>query len=335
MTTGKTHILVTGGAGFIGSALVGRLLEQNYSVIVLDNLSTGRIDNVEKYMGNNRYRFVRGDVRNSGLVRFLASDCTAIAHLAGCVGVLRNLSNYTESLRTHFEGTVNVCDSAAAFGCGVLYCSTSEVYGNSLLMKEGQGELPTGGSNNRWNYALGKSLGEALVQSYCIESNIAGVIVRPFNIIGYGQPEESGMVVPRFVMAALRGEPITVYGDGTQRRCFLDIQEAACALSMLLGHITKYSGEIFNLAGNEVISIYELAQLVKIMTASNSPIVFREYNDVFPSGFHEIYQRNPITERLAMATGFIPKRGVAEIVSRFAEQVQRKELIYNFTESKT
>lgn len=308
--------LVTGGAGFIGSHLTEYLLDRGHEVLSFDNLSTGGLRNIADLRVHDGFRFVEGSVLDAALMDELAASSDTIFHLAAAVGVKTIVDDPLSGLRTNVRGTETVLDSAERHGARVLVASTSEVYGHNTsdaLMEE---DLRILGSplTSRWSYAEAKALDETLAYSYWRYRGVATVIVRPFNIVGPRQTGRYGMVIPRFVSQALRGEPLTVHGDGTQTRCFCHVSEVVSAFVDLIEHPQGH-GKVFNLGRAEEISIIELAKRVIEQTASSSSIRFVPYTEAYPDGFEDMRRRVPNVSRARELIGFDPQLGLDEILS--------------------
>jgi UDP-glucose 4-epimerase len=301
-------VLVTGGAGFIGSHLTERLLARGDSVVVLDDLSTGRRENLSGCDGHSALELRVGSVLDQPLVAELAAGCDAIVHLAAAVGVRLIVERPVHTIETNVHGTESVLRAAAPDGRRVLLASTSEVYGKSsrLPFREDDDLALGPTSHSRWAYACSKALDELLALAYWREKRVPTTICRFFNTVGPRQTGRYGMVLPRFVSQALAGDPITVYGDGRQTRCFGHVADAVEAVLRLLDSEAAV-GAVFNVGNDEEISIGELAERVRAATGSASQIVHVPYSEAYGEGFEDMQRRVPDCSRLAAVTGFKPR----------------------------
>ncbi len=319
------RFLVTGGAGFIGSHLAERLLKQNHEVYVLDDLSTGDLDNVRHLENNPRFHMKVGTVLDPETLRPLVDWSDVIYHLAASVGVNYVINNPLQSLTTNIRGTELLLELANKKKKRVLLASTSEVAGKkngSATFSEDDDRLLGPTTVTRWIYSTSKAVGEMLGLAYWREKKLPVIMVRFFNVIGPRQSAEYGMVVPRFIKQALLGHPITVYNDGEQRRCFTDIEDALDGLTALMEH-DHAPGEIFNLGGNHEtneICIKGLAEKIKKLTESDSPIEFVPYDKAFAKGSYEdLNYRIPDLTKIKSITGYDPKISLDSTLRRIIE----------------
>src|SRR5438067_1223834 len=308
--------LITGGAGFIGSHLAERLLDAGWEVFVLDDLSTGSERNVAHLRERRDFHLIVDSVLKSSVVNELVHRSDVVFHLAAAVGVRLIVEEPVHTLVTNIQGTEEVLDHCHRFGKRVLIASTSEVYGDrrepEALGEESKRMYgPT--TARRWAYAESKALDEFLTLAYHQERGLDCVIVRLFNTVGPRQSGQYGMVIPRFVAAALAGETIEIHGDGTQTRCFCHVQDTIRALAGLMDADT--SGEIFNVGSTERVSIEELAQRVIALTGSSSEIVYVPYDEVYGQGIEDMLHRQPAIEKVTSAIGWQPTRSLEEILS--------------------
>jgi UDP-glucose 4-epimerase len=310
-----TH-LITGGAGFIGSHLAEYLLQRGDSVIVIDNLSTGRYKNIEHLEGRNGFQCFVEDIRHEPLIDELIRRSDRVYHLAASVGVRLIMENPTEALINNIVGTERVLRSASRYRKPVLITSTSEVYGKSKKESFSETDDRIMGPTDkcRWGYANSKATDEFLAMGYYQQTRLPVVIVRLFNTVGPRQTGQYGMVIPNFVSQALRGLPITVHGDGQQTRCFGHVLDVVPALVELLNRPAAY-GKVFNLGSNREISIRQLAETVIRMTGSKSEIVHIPYDQAYPPGFEDMQRRVPDISRAASLIGFRPSRTLEDILS--------------------
>jgi UDP-glucose 4-epimerase len=299
--------LITGGAGFIGSHLAERLLAEGHHVTVIDNLATGSLDNLRHLLDHPRFDLVPESVLNDGLVEYLTRHCDRVYHLAAAVGVRWIIDHPLLSLRTNIRATEIVLEQASRFEKPVLIASTSEVYGknDSGPLSEDDDSIIGSTQIRRWLYANSKATDEFLALAYHRERGLPVVIVRFFNTIGPRQTGQYGMVVPRFVQQALRGEALTVYGDGQQTRCFTDVRDTVEAMTRLM-ETPAAVGEVFNIGNPQEITIEELARRVIQATESRSPIRYVPYETVYEGGFEDMRRRVPEVSKLRRVTGFAP-----------------------------
>jgi UDP-glucose 4-epimerase len=310
-----TTYLVTGGSGFIGSHLVELLLACGDTVTVLDNVSTGRLTNLDPVIGHPGLRFVQGSVLDELVVDELVHESDVVVHLAAAVGVKLIVDQPLRSLITNLRGTEVIIEAAHRYRRKILLASTSEVYG-----KNGTGPLHEDSDRvlgpptvARWAYSTAKSVDEMLAHAYHKERDLPTVVVRLFNTVGPRQSPAYGMVIPRLVRQALAGKPLTVYGDGTQTRCFCHVADVIRALAGLLDRPDAV-GEVFNVGSNDEISIYELARRIVDMTGSISAIELIPYDRAYEAGFEDMYRRVPDTGKLFRLTGWTPKHDLDEIL---------------------
>ncbi|SNR53424.1 UDP-glucose 4-epimerase [Haloechinothrix alba] len=299
--------LVTGGAGFIGSHLVERLTHEGHHVIALDDASTGDWRNLDTVAGRSGVEFVSGSIMDADLMNRLVDSVDQVFHLAAAVGVRRILDDPIAGLRTNLRGTETVLDSALRTGTRVLVMSTSEVYGHNTAdsLHEDASRVLGSPLVTRWSYAAAKALDETIAYAYWRYQGLPTVIVRPFNIVGPRQTGHYGMVIPRFVDQALRGEQLTVHGDGSQTRCFCHVSEAVDAVMALAAH-PEAAGKAFNIGHPEEVSILELAQQVIALTGSSSTIRFVPYTEAYAEGFEDMHRRVPDITRARELVGFAP-----------------------------
>ena len=315
------NVLITGGAGFIGSHLADKLLERGHRVIALDNLSTGRHSNIEHLLGRTDFEFVLGSILNSDLVDDLMARSDAVFHLAAAVGVELIVQKPLESLATNIKGSEIVFEKAHKYGTKVLVTSTSEIYGKNTSDRLGEEDDRILGSplKSRWSYSEAKAIDEILAYTYWKEKGLETVIVRLFNTVGPRQTGSYGMVIPRFVSQAIRNEPITVYGDGSQTRCFCFVGDVIDALIDLLNHNEAY-GKVFNIGGTEEISMADLAQRVTDIADSSSKIKYVSYEEAYEEGFEDMQRRVPDITRVNNLIGFEPTVGLDEIIRLVVEE---------------
>ena len=315
-------ILITGGAGFIGSHLADRLLEMGEEVYVIDDLSSGSLRNVEHLQHNQRFRLVVDTILHEALMDELTSKCEHIYHMAAVVGVKQIMNRPVETLETNVKGTEIVLRSANQYKKKVLIASTSEVYGkvmdgnNCLLLSEDTDRLMGSTSKRRWAYACSKALDEFLALAYFEEKKLPVVIVRLFNTVGPRQTGQYGMVIPNFVQKALIDKPIVVHDDGSQSRTFIHISDAVEALIGLMAE-PRAVGQVVNVGTNEEIAIKELALMVKEMSGSESDIEYISYEKAYGPGFEDMKHRCPDIARIKELIGFQPKvdlRGIIQSV---------------------
>jgi UDP-glucose 4-epimerase len=308
--------LITGGAGFIGSHLADKLLARGDSVILLDDLSTGRYENISHLLGRPDAEFVLGSILNADLVDDLMSRADVVYHLAAAVGVKLIVERPLQSLTTNIRGSEIVMEKAHKHGTRILVTSTSEIYGKNTSDRLSEEDDRILGSplKSRWSYSEAKAIEEILAYTYWREKGLETVIVRLFNTVGPRQTGSYGMVIPRFVSQALRNEPITVYGTGEQTRCFCyvgDVVDGIVALSQDAGAF----GRVFNLGGVEEISMSDLANRIIELSGSTSKVDYIPYDVAYEEGFEDMQRRVPDTTRALNQVGFAPTVGLDEIIT--------------------
>jgi UDP-glucose 4-epimerase len=303
--------LITGGAGFIGSHLAESLLGDGWEVWALDDLSTGSKENVAPFAEQSGLHLVVESVLSPSVVSELVHKCDVVYHLAAVVGVQLIVEQPGHTLLTNIQGTENVLEYCAKFGKRVLVASSSEVYGDhpeEELLREDARRIYGPTTARRWAYADSKAIDEFLALAWHEERDLECVIARLFNTVGPRQSGQYGMVVPRFVQAALAGRPLEVHGDGTQTRCFCHVSDTVTALRGLMGS-QETTGDLFNVGSQERIAIRDLAERVRAKVGSASEIVFVPYEDVYPHGaIEEMFHREPSLEKISAAIGWTPTR---------------------------
>ena len=317
------RVLITGGAGFIGSHLADALLGEGHQVTVIDDLSTGSFDNIAHLKGRAGFRYTIDTVMNEPVLAELVDQCDVVYHLAAAVGVRLIVESPVRTLETNVHGTEVVLKAAAKKQRTVVVASTSEVYGKSdaVPFRE-DGDIALGPTiKHRWAYACSKALDEFLALAYWKEKRLPVIIVRFFNTVGPRQTGRYGMVVPNFVRQALAGEPITVFGDGTQTRCFTYVGDVVGALTAIVGHEEAH-GSVYNVGNTEEISIFHLAERVKGLTKSSSPIVRIPYDQAYESGFEDMPRRVPDLAKIRALIGYEPRVSLDEIL-RLVIEYQR------------
>jgi len=314
MKNGK-HILVTGGAGFIGAHLVERLLKDGKSVVILDDLSTGSRDNLRAVAQHKNFRFVQTKISAYAELPQLAAEAEFIFHLAATVGVELVVKSALHVLEASFNETQILLRAAAKASTPLLLTSTSEVYGKSAKSEFSEDDdlLIGPPGQSRWSYACSKLTDEFLALAYAREKNLPVTIARLFNTVGPRQTGRYGMVLPRFIAAAKANEPLKVFGDGAQSRCFCLVHDVVEALVRLQKNETA-RGEIFNIGGTEEISILELARLVVATLDSRSPIELIPYDQAYAPGFDDMRRRKPLVTKLERCVGFKPQTTLREII---------------------
>lgn len=322
------RFLITGGAGFIGSHLSERLLNRGDQVVLLDNLSTGSMENIRHLKSSERLAYHLDSIENRQLVAELVDDADVIVHLAAAVGVRLIVESPVRTIETNVNGTQLILEAAAKKRKLVLTASTSEVYGKSTQIPfHEEADLVLGPTTKgRWSYAASKALDEFLALSYWKEKKVPVIVVRFFNTVGPRQTGRYGMVLPNFVQQALDNAPISVYGDGKQSRCFCDVRDTVQALVKLID-CERAVGEVVNIGNTEEITIEALAQRVKQRTSSSSPIEFIPYDKAYEPGFEDMMRRVPCVDKLESITGFRPQTPLNEIIDRVASHMKQKESV--------
>jgi UDP-glucose 4-epimerase len=318
--------LITGGAGFIGSHLAERLLGNGDHVVLLDNLSTGSMENVRHLKGSDRLDYHLDGIENRQLLAELVDDAEIIVHLAAAVGVKLIVESPVHTIETNVNGTQLVLEAASKKKKLVLIASTSEVYGkNTNVPFHEDADVVLGATTKgRWSYAASKALDEFLALSYWKERKQPVIVVRFFNTVGPRQTGRYGMVLPNFVKQALSNAPIEVFGNGQQSRCFCDVRDTVEALLRLMP-LDRAVGEVINIGNTEEVSIENLAKLVKQRAGSSSPIQFIPYDKAYEPGFEDMMRRVPSIEKLHALTGFRPQTSLAEIIDRVSAYFRQKE----------
>jgi UDP-glucose 4-epimerase len=318
------NVLITGGAGFIGSHLAERLLKDGHEVVVIDNLSTGSLQNIEAFRSKPRFDFIEGDIRNSELIEAPAGQCDMIFHLAAAVGVNLIAEDPVHTIETNIGGTEVVLDVANKFGKKILIASSSEVYGKSEAAPFCEDDDIVLGSTtlSRWSYACSKAVDEFLGLAFYQQFGLGVVIARFFNTIGPRQTGRYGMVVPRFVEKALKNEPVVIYGTGRQSRCFCyvdDVVEAAISLMSC----EKAAGKVYNVGSDEEITIEALADKIIEMTGSKSKKEFISYEQAYGRPIEDMMRRVPSLERIKETVGWTPRRNLTEALRLIIDSFEK------------
>jgi len=311
--------LITGGAGFIGSHLTERLLDRGDRVVLLDNLSTGSIENIRHLKSSERMQYHLDNIENRQLLAELVDDADIVVHLAAAVGVKLIVESPVKTIETNVNGTQLILEAACKKRKLVLTASTSEVYGkNTNVPFHEDADLVLGPTTKgRWSYAASKALDEFLALSYWKEKKLPVIVARLFNTVGPRQTGRYGMVLPNFVKSALDNTTISVYGNGKQSRCFCDVRDTVEGLIRLMD-TDRSIGEVINVGNTEEITIEDLAQRVKERTGSSSPIEYVPYDKAYEPGFEDMMRRLPSVEKLQALTGFRPRISLDEIIDRVA-----------------
>lgn len=328
--------LITGGAGFIGSHLAEALLSRGHHVTVIDNLSTGRFENIQHLIDHPRFRFAIDTITNEVVMDRLVSECDVIFHLAAAVGVMLIVEKPVHTIETNVMGTEAVLKAALRYRAKVLIASTSEVYGkgNHIPFREDDDVVLGPTSRNRWAYAASKMVDEFLALAYHREKGLPVVVYRLFNTVGPRQTGRYGMVIPRFVQQALRGDTLEVYGDGQQSRCFLHVTDAVDAI-LALADCSEAVGEVFNIGSVEEITIDALArrildraqQITKKSENVSRQIKYVPYDQAYAIGFEDMRQRVPEVTKIAQYTGWKPKRSLEQILLDILEDTVKKSTV--------
>jgi UDP-glucose 4-epimerase len=317
--------LITGGAGFIGSHLAERLLEDGNKVVVIDNLSTGSLKNIEVFKDRSSFEFVKGDIRNAELIEPLVEKSDMIFHLAAAVGVKLIAEDPVHTIETNIGGTELVLDIANKFGTKVLIASSSEVYGKNEAVPFCEDDDIVLGSTSlsRWSYACSKAIDEFLGVAFYQQYGLEVVIGRFFNTVGPRQTGQYGMVVPRFVQSALNNEPLTIYGTGKQTRCFSYVGDLVDAIINLM-HCEQAAGKVYNIGSDEEISIEDLADKIIEMTSSKSKKQFIPIEVAYGRPIEDMMRRVPSLERIKEAIGWRPKTSLDETLRLVIESEKSK-----------
>jgi len=315
--------LVTGGAGFIGSHLCEYLINQGFEVIALDNLETGVRANLHNLANNSRFEFVEGSILDNEILQSLVEKVDYVFHLAAAVGVFNIVNNPLNSLLTNIRGTENIIEAAYSAGKPVFITSSSEVYGKNVSnsLKESDDRVLGSPVTLRWSYSEAKAIDESLAYAYFVEKQLETRIVRFFNTVGPRQLGAYGMVVPRFVKAALGNEPITIYGNGEQTRCFAhvyDVIDAVIAIAFAKNTI----GKVINIGNNFEISINDLARKIIAQTNSKSEIVYVSYHEAYGDGFEDMERRVPNIDLIKELVGWKPKRDLTTMIADISTEMK-------------
>jgi len=311
------HYLLTGGAGFIGSYLAEKLIARGDQVIVFDNLSTGSASNLSGI--KERIKFEHGNILDKAAIDKLVSESDYVVHLAAALGVLNIVNNPLESLRTNLQGSEVVLEACDKYRKPILIASTSEIYGknDTVPLNEEDDRIIGHPLKSRWSYSEAKAVDESLSYFYYLENKLPIRIVRFFNTVGPRQVGHYGMVVPRFVRAALKNEPLSVYGSGDQIRCFCHVDDAVRALLLVMDS-DKAVGEVFNVGNNQQVTIMELAKKVIELTGSSSTIEKIAYEKAYPEGFEDMQRRVPDVSKIKQVLGWTPEIYLDQIIKDIA-----------------
>ncbi|HHV36412.1 MAG TPA: NAD-dependent epimerase/dehydratase family protein [Candidatus Cloacimonetes bacterium] len=316
-------ILITGGAGFIGSHLAERLLNEGNYVTVIDDLSTGSLENIQSFKDHPKFEFHTGTILDKELMDKLISKCDQVYHLAAAVGVKYIIENPLLMLKTNINGTDNVLELCNKYKAKALIASTSEIYGKSdkVPFSEEDDRLLGSTHISRWGYSCSKAIDEFFALAFHREKRLPVVIVRLFNTVGPRQTGQYGMVLPKFIKAALLDQPLVVYGTGKQTRCFADVSDVVDGFIKLM-NTPECEGEIFNIGSTESISIEDLAKKVKEMCQSNSKIEYMSYEAAFEEGFEDMMNRKPDISKINKYIGYEPKLKLEDIINRMIENYE-------------
>lgn len=317
-----SKFLVTGGAGFIGSHLVDALVAGGHTVIVLDDLSTGRHDNLRQHAGSTSVEFVLGSILNEALVDDVVRRVDVVLHFAAAVGVNLIVERPLESLATNIRGSEIVLEKCHKYGRKALVASTSEIYGKNTsdALNEEDDRILGSPLKTRWSYSEAKAIEEVLAYAYYREKGLPTVIVRLFNTVGPRQVGNYGMVLPRLVDQALRNAPLTVYGTGQQTRCFCHVSDIVVAILGLV-NTSESEGKVFNVGSRSEISIQGLAEKIREITGSKSKIAHVPYDEAYEAGFEDMQRRRPDTGRIQALLGWQPQRGLDDIIGDVASDI--------------
>ena len=318
------RVLVTGGAGFIGSHLCERLIKDGHEVVALDNFSTGSSSNLDKLKDTKAFTLVEGSILDAPLLENLIGGIEFIFHLAAAVGVFNIVNNPLSSLLTNIRGTEFLLEIANKSKTPVFLTSSSEVYGKNISdsLKESDDRVLGSPTTLRWSYSEAKAIDESLAYAYFVEKQLPTRIVRFFNTVGPRQLGAYGMVVPRFIKSALAGEPITIYGDGNQTRCFAHVYDVIDAV-IAVAFSDNTLGKVINIGNNFEISIHGLAQKIITQTNSSSKIVYLPYEQAYGSGFEDMERRVPNIDLIKELVGWQPNRDLRAIISDITTEMQR------------
>ena len=311
------RVFITGGAGFIGSHLVDHYVNADHQVTILDNFSTGSKDNIAHLEGT--ITTVDGDIRNIELVESLTKDADLVLHMAAALGVNTILESPLESMSTNITGSEVVLNAAAKFNKRIIIASTSEIYGKNAKqpLSETDDRVVGAPQKIRWTYSDAKAIEEAMAFAQHQEKKLPVTTVRLFNTVGPRQTGRYGMVVPRFVNAAFKNEPITIYGDGTQSRVFCHVDDAVQAIAAI-AHTDSTIGDVFNVGGTGEVTIKQLAEQVVALTGSTSEITYTPYSEAYPPGFEDIQRRVPDISKIKSAINWAPTKDLKQIISDIA-----------------
>jgi UDP-glucose 4-epimerase len=318
------RVLVTGGAGFIGSHLCERLITDGHSVTVVDDFSTGRESNLISLKDDSKFQLVEGSILDTKLLSSLIGNVDYVFHLAAAVGVFNIVKNPLASLLTNIQGTENVLELANSTNTPVFLTSSSEVYGKNVSdsLKESDDRILGSPLTLRWSYSEAKAIDESLAYAYFVERKLETRIVRFFNTVGPRQLGAYGMVVPRFVKAALKNEPLTIFGDGKQTRCFAHVYDVVDAV-IAVAFANNTIGRVINVGNDVEISIYDLAKRVIEETGSQSEIVFVPYAEAYGHGFEDMERRVPSIDLINQLVGWKPKGNLSTIIADISMEMKR------------
>jgi UDP-glucose 4-epimerase len=315
--------LITGGCGFIGSHIAEKIISRGDEVFVIDDLSTGRLENVGRIINKKNFHLVIDTILNADILEELVKKCDFVFHLAAVVGVKRVLENPVDSVIINVEGTYNVLKLCTRYNKKLLLTSTSEIYGkNDKIPFVEESDIVIGNTKKkRWSYACTKAIDEFLAFAFFEEKKLPVIIVRLFNTVGPRQSDMYGMVIPRFIKQSMNNLPITVFGNGEQTRCFIHVDDVSDAILSLIEKNEAY-GDVFNLGSKEEVTIKTLAEIIKVETKSSSEILFVNPETVYSEGFEDMNRRVPDTTKIEKMLGFSPRFKIREIIRDILNNIE-------------